>query len=81
MYYEIELMIRKEVIILKTILAPLLAYLLVCLLAIVAPASDGYDTISWKLLVGQLYAIPVLIVVLFITYFVKKKRLNKVIKG
>ncbi|WP_102692245.1 DUF4017 family protein [Rummeliibacillus pycnus] len=65
----------------KTILAPLLAYLLVCLLAIVAPASDSYDTISWKLLVGQLYAIPVLIVVLFITYFVKKKRLNKVIKG
>ncbi|WP_397538052.1 DUF4017 family protein [Rummeliibacillus pycnus] len=61
----------------KTTLPPLLAYLIVCIIAILAPASDGYDTVSWKLLVGQIYAIPVLIVVAFITFYMNKKRANK----
>jgi len=55
----------------------LLAYLIVCIIAILAPASDGYDTVSWKLLVGQIYAIPVLIVVAFVTFYMNKKRANK----
>ncbi|HWI47821.1 MAG TPA: DUF4017 family protein [Rummeliibacillus sp.] len=61
----------------KTIMPSLLAYLIVCIIAILAPASDGYDTVSWKLLVGQIYAIPVLIVVAFVTFYMNKKRANK----
>ncbi|MGG0658216.1 DUF4017 family protein [Rummeliibacillus pycnus] len=61
----------------KTIMPPILAYLIVCIITILAPASDGYYTVSWKLLVGQIYAIPILIVVAFVTFYINRKRANK----
>ncbi|MEK4699351.1 DUF4017 family protein [Solibacillus sp. FSL R7-0668] len=61
----------------KKILLPLAAYLVVCLIAILLPASDGYNTIGWKLLVGQIYAIPALIIGILITFFMNKKLSTK----
>lgn len=61
----------------KKILLPLAAYLVVCLIAILLPASDGYNTIGWKLLVGQIYAIPAFIIAIFITFFMNKKLSTK----
>lgn len=58
----------------KNIIPPLVAYLIVCVIAILIPASDGYDTVGWKLFVGQIYAIPVLIVVALITFYMRKRR-------
>ncbi|MCZ6945020.1 DUF4017 domain-containing protein, partial [Bacillus mycoides] len=40
----------------KNILPALLAYIIVCIIAIIIPASDGYNTIGWKFFVGQAYA-------------------------
>ena len=51
---------------------PLLVYLIVCIISVFLPASDGYNTIGWKLLIGQVYAIPTLIV--FILIFSRKSK-------
>jgi len=60
----------------KTII-PLLAYLIVCIIAVLLPASDGYNEIGWKLLIGQVYAIPVLIIAILITLFLNKRNSHK----
>lgn len=57
----------------KHIMYPLLAYVIVCVIAILIPASEGYNVISWKLFVGQIYAIPVLIITALISYILYKK--------
>lgn len=55
------------------VIPPLLSYFIVCLIAVFSPASEGYNSVGWKLFVGQIYAIPVFIIVAVITYYVKKK--------
>ena len=57
----------------KHIVFPLLAYVVVCIIAILIPASEGYNVISWKLFIGQIYAIPVLLIAALISYFLYKK--------
>ena len=59
----------------KKIIEPVLIYLLVCLITLLLPASEGYDTIGWKLLVGQIYAIPAFIVAIVIL-FIKNRRIS-----
>ena len=61
----------------KKITPPLLAYFIVSMLTVFFPASDGYNTVGWKFLVGQIYAIPVLIVVSLVTYFVSKRHSHR----
>ncbi|MER2030106.1 MAG: DUF4017 family protein [Solibacillus sp.] len=56
---------------------PLLAYSIVCIIAVMLPASDGYNAIGWKLLIGQIYAIPVLIVVILVSIFLNKRNSHK----
>lgn len=48
------------------IIIPLLVYSIFCIIAVFLPASDGYNTIGWKLLIGQIYAIPALIVTVLV---------------
>jgi hypothetical protein len=60
----------------RIIIPALLAYLIVCLLAVLAPATEGYFTLGWKLFIGQIFAIPVLIVVALISFFINKKLLK-----
>ncbi|WP_339216890.1 DUF4017 family protein [Solibacillus sp. FSL W8-0372] len=55
------------------IILPLLVYSVICILAVLLPASDGYNTISWKLLVGQIYAIPALIIAILASLFLNKR--------
>lgn len=62
---------------LKNSIQPLLAYLITCIITILSPASDGYNTIGWKLFIGQFFAIPVAIIVGLITFNVNKKRSYK----
>ncbi|TCS96772.1 DUF4017 family protein [Hazenella coriacea] len=57
----------------KIMLPSLLAYLIVCVIAVLVPSSEGYNTIVWKLLVGQIYAIPTLLIVTLISYYINKK--------
>ncbi|OUZ39118.1 DUF4017 family protein [Solibacillus sp. FSL K6-1781] len=57
----------------KKIIVPLLVYLIVCIIAVMLPASDGYNTIGWKLLIGQIYAIPVLIIAFLISFFLHRR--------
>ncbi|MCM3118224.1 DUF4017 family protein [Neobacillus sp. MER 74] len=59
----------------KNLIPPLLAYLIVCIISVIVPASEGYNTVSWKLYVGQIYAIPVLIIAALVTFLVNKKRI------
>ncbi|PGM96120.1 DUF4017 family protein [Bacillus cereus] len=58
----------------KNILPALLAYIIVCIIAIVIPTSNGYNTVGWKLFVGQAYAIPIFIITAIITFYINKKR-------
>ena len=57
----------------RKMIVPLLAYLIVCIIAVLIPASEGYNTFLWKLFVGQIYAIPALIIVFFISKYVTRK--------
>lgn len=58
----------------KKIMLPLLVYLVVCAVGVLGPASDGYDSIGWKLLMAQIYAIPLLISAITVSYVMNKKR-------
>jgi hypothetical protein len=58
----------------KNILPALLLYIIVCIIAVIVPASDGYNTVGWKLFVGQVYAIPIFIIAAIITFYINKKR-------
>ncbi|WP_223702501.1 DUF4017 family protein [Sutcliffiella deserti] len=57
----------------RKVVPPLVAYLIVCLVVLIIPASEGYNSVGWKLFVGQLYAVPILIIVAVITFFVSRK--------
>ena len=61
----------------KKIIPPVLAYLAVCIIVIFLPASDGYNTVGWKLYVGQIYAIPVLIIAGVVTFFVNNRHSHR----
>ncbi len=41
------------------------------------PASEGYDTMSWKLLVGQIYALPILFIAILFSLILNKKLARK----
>ena len=58
----------------KNILPALLAYIIVCIIASIIPASEGYNTVGWKFFVGQAYAIPIFIIAAIITFYINKKR-------
>lgn len=58
----------------KIMILPLLSYIIVCLIVVLFPASEGYDTFGWKLLIGQIYAIPALIIFTLISIFWKRKK-------
>lgn len=60
----------------KNIIPALFVYFIVCVIVIILPASDGYNTVSWKLFVGQVYAIPIFLVVAIVTFYVNKNRLK-----
>lgn len=57
----------------KYMMYPLLAYVIVCVIVILISASEGYNVASWKLFVGQIYAIPILIITALISCFLYKK--------
>ncbi|OCS89230.1 DUF4017 family protein [Caryophanon latum] len=53
---------------------PISVYVIICIIAVMLPASDGYDSFGWKLFVGQLYALPALaIAALLCLLFIKRK--------
>lgn len=67
----------KEVVTMKKLGYALVVYVIICGITILLPASSGYDVWSWKLFVGQVYAIPAFIATLLILYFWgNKKRTN-----
>lgn len=67
----------KEVVTMKKLGYALVVYVIVCGITILLPASPDYDVWSWKLFVGQVYAIPAFIATLLILYFWgSKKRTN-----
>ena len=65
----------------KYIISPLLAYLIVCIIGVLIPASEGYNTVVWKLFVGQIYAIPVLIISALVSLYVYKKKTTNFKRG
>lgn len=42
----------------KLVIPALVVYLIICMIVIFIPGSSAYNAISWKLFVGQIYAIP-----------------------
>ena len=48
-------------------LVPLIVYIFVVLICLLLPSSEGYNTFLWKLLIAQIYAIPIFIVALIVT--------------
>lgn len=54
-------------------LFPVFVYIIVCVVAVLIPASEGYDAFGWKLLVGQVYALPAFVIASFGSYFMYKK--------
>ncbi|WP_028401942.1 DUF4017 family protein [Ectobacillus panaciterrae] len=61
----------------RNVVIPLVAYLIVCIGTVLSTASQGYNTIGWKLFVGQIYAIPTLIIVALVTFYSSKKSVRK----
>lgn len=58
----------------KTILPPLILYLIVCVIALLIPASEGYNTFGWKLYVAQIYALPIFLIATVVTLIINKRR-------
>ncbi|MGE7871051.1 DUF4017 family protein [Bacillus paramycoides] len=58
----------------KNILPALLLYIIVCIIAVIIPASDGYNSVGWKLFIVQAYAIPIFIIAAIVTFYINKKR-------
>lgn len=48
-------------------------YIVICLIGVMAPASQGYDVFSWKLFVTQLYAIPIALIIFSIAFMKHRK--------
>ncbi|HDR7426430.1 TPA: DUF4017 family protein [Bacillus toyonensis] len=40
----------------------------------IVPASEGYNSISWKLFVGQAYAIPIFLITAVFTFYINRKK-------
>lgn len=63
----------------KNITPALVLYIIVCIIAMLAPASQGYNHVGynhvgWKLFVGQVYAIPIFLITAIITFYINKKK-------
>ncbi|MGH1256162.1 MULTISPECIES: DUF4017 family protein [Bacillus] len=58
----------------KHIIPALVLYIIVCVIAMIAPTSQGYNHIGWKLFVGQAYAIPIFLITAIITFSINKKK-------
>ncbi|EEL34117.1 DUF4017 family protein [Bacillus toyonensis] len=58
----------------KNIIPALFVYFIVCVIVIIVPASEGYNSISWKLFVGQAYAIPIFLITAVITFYINRKK-------
>ncbi|MGK0532627.1 DUF4017 family protein [Bacillus sp. 'calajunan'] len=58
----------------KNIIPALVLYIIVCVIAMIAPASEGYNHVGWKLFVGQAYAIPIFFITAIITFYINKKK-------
>lgn len=66
---------RGDVKVKRYIITPFIVYFIVCIVAFLLPVSDSaYNEISWKLFVGQVYAIPVLIVAAVISYYLYRRK-------
>lgn len=54
-------------------LIPVITYVIVLIIALILPASEGYNTFVWKLIIGQIYAIPAFfIAAFFVQLYIKK---------
>lgn len=58
----------------KTVLPALITYVVVVIISLFLPASEGYNSIGWKLFVAQMYAIPAVLIVSMITSFIRTKK-------
>ena len=56
---------------------PILVYLIVCVVVVLFPTSADYDTFGWKLFVGQIYAIPSLLISALVSFFLSKRLSSK----
>lgn len=57
----------------KKAIIPIIVYVIVNFIVLLLPVSEGYEAIAWRLFVGQIYAIPALIVAIIVSYFIYKK--------
>ncbi|PDZ94406.1 hypothetical protein CON36_33995 [Bacillus cereus] len=55
----------------------LFLYFVVLGIGLLIPASDGYNTIFWKLIIGQALALPVFLISLFIFKVINSKKSQK----
>ena len=60
----------------KNIIPALFVYFIVCVIVITLPASNGYNTVGWKLFVGQVYAILFSSLLLLLLFYVNKNRIK-----
>ncbi|MDA1904433.1 DUF4017 family protein [Bacillus cereus] len=56
----------------KNITPALVLYIIVCIIAMLAPASEGYNHVGWKLFVG--HALPIFLITAIITFYINKKK-------
>ena len=58
----------------KNILPALVLYIIVCVIAMIAPASKSYNHGGWKWFVGQANVIPFFLITAIITFYINKKK-------
>lgn len=57
----------------KILYIALFCYIIALAITLLIPASDGYNEFTWKLFVGQIFAIPVFLIVLILLLLRNKK--------
>ncbi|MCU7667706.1 DUF4017 family protein [Bacillus thuringiensis] len=55
----------------------LFLYFFVLVIGLLIPASEGYNTIVWKLVIGQALALPVFLISLFTFKVINSKKSHK----
>lgn len=57
------------------IILPILVYIIVCVATLFVPTSEENNDLIWKLIVGQIYAIPALVIAILIIFLLSKKNI------
>ena len=60
---------------------PIITYAAIILFVFLLPTSEGYDDVTWRFLIGNMYAVPYTMSVFLIAYNAERQKKRKLAKA